>query len=44
MGQHPFRQLEYLTPPEHVHDAHIEQAWLAANARVAARLDAGSGR
>ncbi len=26
--------------PEHVHDNHIEQAWAAANQRVAARLDA----
>ena len=33
-----FGQLEYLTPPEHVHDKHIEHAWAKANERVAARL------
>jgi hypothetical protein len=43
MGQHPFRGLEYLTPPEHVHDEHIEQAWTAANHRVAARLTVTGG-
>jgi hypothetical protein len=25
--------------PEHVHDNHIEQAWAAANQRVAARFE-----
>ena len=35
----PFRQLRYLTPPEHVHDNHIEHAWANANDRVAARLE-----
>lgn len=28
----------YLTPPEHVHDGHVERAWAQANQRVAARL------
>ena len=28
----------------HVHDDHIEQAWMAANDRVAARLNLGQGR
>jgi hypothetical protein len=43
MNQHPFRQFEYLTPPEHVHSDHIENAWAQANDRVAARLSAGGG-
>jgi hypothetical protein len=30
--------LRYLTPPEHVHDDHIENAWAAANERIARRL------
>jgi hypothetical protein len=39
MGQHPFRQLEYLTPPEHVHRTRIEQAWLDGQRRAARRLE-----
>jgi len=30
--------LSTTTPPEHVHDEHVEQAWAQANRRVAARL------
>jgi hypothetical protein len=33
-----FGQLRYPTSPEHVNENHIEQAWLSANERVAARL------
>lgn len=36
MNQHPFRQLRYLTPPEHVADEAIEHAYQQAADRAAA--------
>jgi len=33
-----FRQLRYLTPPEHVHATHVEDAWIAGQERAAMRL------
>ena len=38
-----FSGFQYLTPPEHVHDAHTEKAWAAANTRVAVRLELPEG-
>jgi len=32
-----FRQLRYLTPPEHVHATHVEDAWVTGHRRVADR-------
>lgn len=34
-----FRQLRYLSPPEHVHRSRIEDAWIAGQKRAAARLE-----
>jgi hypothetical protein len=36
--------LEYLTPPEHVRDDHVEQAWLGANRRLEARFADNSSK
>jgi hypothetical protein len=34
----PFRQFQYPTSPEQVHNDHIDRAWAAANQRVADRF------
>jgi hypothetical protein len=34
-----FRQLRYLTPPEHVHRTHVEDAWIAGQHRAAGKLN-----
>jgi len=31
--------LQYPTSPEHVHDDHIEHAWIAGQQRAAGRLE-----
>ena len=42
-GLEAFGQLRYPTPPEHVHDSHIENARAASNKRSAARIQRQQG-